>query len=128
MDKNLKIVGYGFLIWLITSLITAVLGFFSSALIIYEIISAATIAITVIMFSYLYLKDTKMNFVKEGVIIGVVWLIISVILDLLMIIVGFTQLSLTSYAMYFASIYVIIPVITIGRGYLLDSKQKTLKN
>lgn len=118
MNKNLKIAGYGFLIWIITSLITASLGFFSSALIIYEIISAAAIAITVIIISYLYFKNIYTNFVKEGVIIGVVWLIISIILDMLMIIVGITQLSLITYTMYVAPIYLIIPVITIGRGYL----------
>jgi hypothetical protein len=116
MNKNLKIVGYGFLVWLIPSLITVVLEFFSNVFLIFEIISAAAIAITVITFSYLYLKGINANFIKEGVLVGVIWLIISILLDLLMITVGITQIGLTSYAMYVAPLYIIILAVNIGLG------------
>ena len=114
MNINLKIVGYGFLVWLIPSLITFSLEFFSSAFNVFEIISATTIAITVIVLSNLYFKDINTNFIKEGVLIGVIWLIISIVLDLLLILVKITGLSLVSYVIYVAPLYVIIPAITIG--------------
>ena len=125
MNKNLKIVGYGFLVWLIPSLITFGLEFFSSAFTVFEIISATTIAITVIVLSYLYFKDINTNFIKEGILIGVIWFIISIVLDLLLILVKVTGLSLASYAIYVAPLYVIIPAITIGLGmYMGQNKMK----
>ncbi len=64
MNKNLKILNYGFLVWLIPSLIT-VTSAYSGAMAIFEIISAVAIAVTVIVFSYLYLNGLNGNFIKE---------------------------------------------------------------
>lgn len=125
MNKSLKIVGYGIFVWLIPSLVTATLAFFSGSMNFFEIISAVAIAVTVITFSYLYLRDINANFIKEGVLIGVAWMIISIALDLLLIAVGISQLSLTGYAMYVAPLYILIPAITIGLGlYMNQVKQK----
>lgn len=123
MNKTLKIVLFGFLVWLIPSLITLASNYFSSVFIVFEIISGMAIAVTVITFSYLYLMDINVNYVKEGVLIGVIWLLISIILDLLMIIVGITELNLNSYLMYVAPLYIIIPAITIGLGFYLDKNE-----
>lgn len=120
MNKNLKIAGYGFLVWLIPSLITFTLAFFSGSMNFFEIISAVAIAVTVITFSYLYLRDINANFIKEGVLIGVAWMIINIALDLLLIAVGISQLSLTGYAMYVAPLYILIPAITIGLGLYMN--------
>jgi len=120
MNKILKIILFGFLVWLLPSLITVVLNFFSSIFIIFEIISGVSIAVTVIAFSYLYLKNIKAEFIKEGVLIGVLWLIISIFLDILMIMVGITDLSLNRYAMDVAPLYIIIPAITIGMGLYMN--------
>jgi hypothetical protein len=43
-------------VWLIPSLITVILGSFLAAMNIFEIVSAVAIAVTVIVFSYLYFK------------------------------------------------------------------------
>jgi hypothetical protein len=73
----------------------------------------------------LYLKGINANFIKEGVLIGVIWLIISILLDLLMITVGITQIGLNSYAMYVAPLYIIIPAVNIGLGaYMVQNKSK----
>lgn len=121
MNKNLKIVGYGVLVWLIPTLIS-ILILLLSAINLFETIAPIAITITVVMFSYLYLKDIDTNFIKEGVVIGLSWAIISIVLDLLMIMIGVTQLSLTSYTVYVGPLYLVVPALTIGFGYLLDSK------
>jgi hypothetical protein len=120
MNKNLKIVNYGFLVWLIPSLVSVTSTFFSGAMNIFEIISAVAIAVTVIVFSYLYLSSITVNFIKEGVLIGISWLIINIVLDLILIAAGISQLSLTSYVMYVAPLYIIIPAITIGLGLYMN--------
>ena len=123
MNKNLKIVYYGIFVWVIPSLITVTLTFFSGDMNIFEIVSAVSIAVTAIAFSYIYLNSIKSNFIKEGVLIGLAWLIISIVLDLFLIVVGFTQLSLINYAMYVAPLYIIIPAITIGLGLYLNQNE-----
>jgi hypothetical protein len=120
MNKNLKILNYGFLVWLIPSLVSVTSTFFSGAMNIFEIISGVAIAVTVIVLSYLYLNSLNANFIKEGVLIGVIWLIISIIIDVILIAAGISQLSLTSYAMYVAPLYIIIPAITIGLGLYMN--------
>jgi hypothetical protein len=119
--NNSKIISYGLLVWLIPSLITVTLASFV-AMNIFEIISAVAIAVTVIIFSYLYFKGITENFIKEGILIGISWLIISIVLDIILIVLGISQLSLTSYAMYVAPLYIIIPAITAGLGLYMNQR------
>ena len=123
MNKNSKIINYGVLVWLIPSLITVTLASFV-AMNVFEIISAVAIAVTVIVFSYLYFRGITENFIKEGILIGIIWLIISIILDLILVAVGISQLNLTSYAMYVAPLYIIIPAVTIGLGVYMKQKRR----
>jgi len=122
MNKNAKIINYGLLVWLIPSLITVILGSFIAAMNIFEIVSAVAIAVTVIVFSYLYLKGITENFIKEGLLIGISWLIINIVLDIILILLGISQLTLNNYAMYVAPLYVIIPAITIGLGLYMNQR------
>ena len=121
MNKNSKIINYGVLVWLIPSLITVTLASFV-AMNVFEIISAVAIAVTVIVFSYLYFRGITENFIKEGILIGISWLIISIVLDIILIVLGISQLSLTSYAMYVAPLYIIIPAITAGLGLYMNQR------
>jgi hypothetical protein len=122
MNKNAKIINYGLLVWLIPSLITVISGPFLVAINIFEIISAVAIAVTVMVFSYLYLKGITENFIKESVLVGISWLIISIVLDIILILLGISQLTLTNYAMYVAPLYIIIPAITIGLGLYMNQR------
>jgi hypothetical protein len=122
VNKNAKIINYGLLVWLIPSLITVILGSFLAAINIFEIISAVAIAVTVMVFSYLYLKVITENFLKESVLIGISWLIISIALDIILILLGISQLTLINYTMYVAPLYIIIPAITIGLGLYMNQR------
>ena len=122
MNKNAKIINYGLLVWLIPSLITVILGSFIAAMNIFEIVSAVAIAVTVIVFSYLYLKCITENFIKESVLVGISWLIISIVLDIILILLGISQLTLTNYTIYVAPLYIIIPAITFGLGLYMNQK------
>ena len=123
MNKNAKIINYGLLVWLIPSFITVTLSSFWSAFSTFEIISALAVAVTAVIFSYLYFRGLIENFIKEGVLTGIIWLIISVILDLILIALGVSQLNLATYAMYVVPLYLIIPVITILMGVIYTKKK-----
>lgn len=123
--NKLKMVFYGFLVWLIPTGVTAILTFSpSNAKDLFDVVSAMIIAISVFIFSYLYFKDINAEFFKEGVTIGITWLILTVILDVILILVGISKISLISYAYLVVPLYIIIPAITIGYGLYNDQKER----
>ena len=120
MNKNLKIVLFGFLIWLIP---------FAASFFIYplkapmyslfESVMSVLIAIAAVIFSYLYFKDIKTNFVMEGIITGIVWFIIAIVIDLLMFMPASPMhMNFNDYMMTVGVKCLIIPVVTIGTGYV----------
>ena len=124
MNKNLKIVLFGFLIWLIP---------FAASFFIYplkvpmyslfESVMSVLIAIAAIIFSYLYFKDIKTNFVMEGIITGIVWFIIAIVIDLLMFMPASPMhMNFTDYMMTIGVKYLIIPIVTVGTGYVAQNK------
>ena len=122
--RILKLIGYGFLVWLIPTIITSALIIFPNITYFFDIVSALSLIISAAVFSYLYFKDVTINFIKEGIITGITWLILSIVFDLIMIIVGISTISLTSYALLVVPLYVIIPVITVSYGLHLDHNKK----
>lgn len=124
MNKNLKIVLFGFLVWLIP---------FAASFFIYplkapmyslfESIMSVLIAAAAIILSYLYFKGIKTNFVVEGILTGIVWFIIAIIIDLLMFMPASPMhMNFTDYMMTVGIKYLIIPVVTVGTGYLAQNK------
>ncbi|MCE5214954.1 MAG: hypothetical protein LLF83_09585 [Methanobacterium sp.] len=119
MNKIFKILIFGLIVWIIPTLITLLVSYLNG-LYLFDVISAIAIAVTVIVFVYLYFKDITAQYIKEGIIIGIVWLVISIVLDIVLILLGITKLSLNEYAIYIAPLYIIIPAITIGFGLYKD--------
>ncbi len=71
----------------------------------------------------LYLKNIQTGFLREGVIIGVSWFIINIAIDLILFLpTSPMQMSLNNYMMDIGITYLLIPVITVGFGFLLNSK------
>ncbi|MDD1774613.1 MAG: hypothetical protein LUQ24_03715, partial [Methanobacterium sp.] len=95
--KILKISSFGFVVWLIPTLITLLLSFLNE-IFFFDVISAVSIALTVTVLSYIYFKDEGVHYVKEGMIIGLIWLIISIVLDIILILLGVTKLTLVQYS------------------------------
>jgi len=124
--KILKISSFGFVVWLIPTLITLLLSFLNE-IFFFDVISAVSIALTVTVLSYIYFKDEGVHYVKEGMIIGLIWLIISIVLDIILILLGVTKLTLVQYSVYVAPLYVIIPAITIGFGLYKDQMRENQK-
>lgn len=109
---------------MIPTLITALLIYLPNETYLFDILTAITVTISVAAFSYLYFKDISADFIKEGVIIGVLWVIISVVLDIILILLGVNKISLFNYALMVLPLYVIIPAITIGYGLYIDQNKR----
>ena len=93
----------------------------------FESIMPVVIATWTVFFCILYFMSIKEGFQKEGILIGVVWLCMSIIFDLMLFMEGPMKMPLLEYTEDIAITYLMIPAITIGFGYLLDyTKRKIL--
>ncbi|OPX60746.1 MAG: hypothetical protein A4E25_00155 [Methanobacterium sp. PtaB.Bin024] len=124
MNKYLKMILFGFLVWLVPFMVSFFIYPLKTAgNPLFESIMPLTLTIIVVALAYLYLKNIETGFIKEGVMIGVVWFVINIAIDLVMFLPPIPmQMTLTNYMMDVGITYLMIPVITIGMGYLLDSK------
>jgi len=77
-----------------------------------------------VLFSIFYFKEIKEDLVKEGMLIGISWLVINIVFDLFMFMEGPMKMSIADYMMDIGFTYLMIPVITVGIGYIQDSKMR----
>jgi hypothetical protein len=125
-NKYLKNLGYGFLSWLIpflTSLLfytregglTIDIFLFKSVMIVVGSVTAAFLIVS-------YFKAINADYLKEGIVLGLTWLGINILLDLLILVAMFGMPA----GDYFTQIglrYVVIPVMTITVGAALKNKK-----
>lgn len=124
MNKYLKIVLYGFLVWLVPFIVSFfIYPLKTSGSPLFESIMPLIITIIVVALAYLYLKATEKNFIIEGIMIGSAWFIISIAIDLVLFLPPSPmQMNITNYMMDIGVTYIMIPVITIGMGYMSQNK------
>jgi hypothetical protein len=124
MKSIKKTLLYGFLIWLIPFIIAfLIFPIRESNRALFESIMPIVITICVVFFAVVYFKKLEDNFLKEGVLIGIVWLVMSFGIDLIMFMQGPMKMSFINYAMDIGLTYLIIPTITVGFGYLLNKNE-----
>ncbi len=124
MNKNLKIILYGFLVWLIPFAVSFIIFPLKTSMRpLFESIMPLVLSIVVIILSYYFLKNLSSNFIKEGFLIGIVWYIVNIVLDLSMFMPASPmQMSFANYMMDIGLTYVMIPVITLGMGFMAHNK------
>ena len=126
MKKYQRNILYGFLAWLIPFVssflfytreggLTIDIFLFKSIMIVVGTFSAAVLLVS-------YFKKINTDYLKEGVVVGLTWFAISILLDLLVLI----PMSGMSIADYFAQIgirYLAIPAMCIAVGTALENKK-----
>ena len=121
MNKYVKIGLFGFLLWLIPFAVSVLIfPLRTSQRPLFESIMPVVIAIWTVFFSILYLTRTGGGFLKEGIFIGLAWLLLSIILDLMIFMEGPLKMPFLDYVTDIGVTYLIIPTITSGFGYLMD--------
>ena len=118
--KNIKL---GFLSWLLPFGLSFVFYKPSGELTIsYDLFKSLMIvlgSITGCFLLFRYFKFVERDFIKQGVLVGVSWFLINIILDTLILLPMMGE----SFSNYFVSIglrYTVIPAISITMGYLLN--------
>ncbi|HPT37551.1 MAG TPA: hypothetical protein PLZ44_04590 [Methanothrix sp.] len=126
MNRYLKIVLYGFVLWLIPFVVSALIfPLRASDRPLFESIMPVVIVIWTVFFSIIYLLSQNLSvkkgcYLREGFLIGLAWLAMSIVFDLMIFIIGPLKMSLMDYTTDIAFTYLMIPAITSGYGYLLD--------
>jgi len=119
-----KILLYGFLIWLIPFLVA--MGIFTiheSNRPLFESIMAVTVTLVAVLFSVLFFQNRTTNFRTAGLLLGLLWFAISFGIDLIMFSFGPMKMPFWEYVSDIGVTYLIIPVVTIGIGWLLKGRK-----
>lgn len=121
MKSIKKALIYGFLVWAIPFAIAfMIFAVRQSNRPLFESIMPVALTICVVLFTILYFKKVKTVSASEGLKLGLIWLIISLLIDLLMFMQGPMKMSLGDYIADIGLTYLIMPIITIGYGYLAE--------
>ena len=122
MKKYIKIGLSGFLIWLIPFVISFIIfSLRETNRPLFESIMPVVLTAVVIVFSLLLITKKENKPIKEGILVGVSWFVLSLFIDLLLFLPESPmQMTLGDYMMDIGLTYVLIIIIPIGIGYSLS--------
>ena len=126
MNKNIRNILYGFLAWLIP-FVTAFFFYSKEGGLVIDIFLFKTIMIVVgaIVGAFLlvsYFKRVNANYLYEGIIVGLTWLGINILLDLL-VLVPMSEMALPDYFAQIGLRYLVMPVMSMMVGSALTNKK-----
>jgi len=107
----------GLLVWLVPFVVAfAAFRLKDSWRALFESIMPVTLALTVVICALLYFRRAEAGGWREGLALGLLWMAISVAIDLPLMLSPPISYTLTEYAADIALTYLMIPVITAGIG------------
>ncbi len=117
MTAPKKALLYGFLLWLIPFVVAvAIFPLREAQRPLFESIMPVVLAAGAVVFAALYFKDVAGS-LREGALLGLTWLGISIAIDLLMFMWGPMKMSFANYMMDIGVTYLIYPAVAAGFGY-----------
>lgn len=88
----------------------------------FESIMPVAVVLSASVCAVYYIKNIEMEFLKEGIYLGVLWFVICVVIDLLLFSRGPMKMTLTDYIKDIGITYLMIPVITTAMGWLEEKR------
>ncbi len=126
MKRVGKIIAYGFLTWLIPFIVSFFFvnqdGSFRIDETFFKTIMIIVGALVGVKLMVCYFNKVSGNYLKEGIIIGLAWLAINLILDLALVFGGMFPMGVGEYFLDIGLRYLVIPIFSIGMGYILERK------
>ena len=115
---------FGILIWILTYFLSEILNPILIKYIPYNQIAIPLVIIIVTgFFGILYIRNIDENEVVEGVLMGMIFIIIDIILDYIFFInIGLSSIIFENYPYHFVSMIALILLITTFLGYLAQMK------
>jgi len=89
----------------------------------FESVMPVVVALCVVIFSVAYLRKVSSGHLREGIMIGLVWFIMSIALDLAMFLPESPmRMDVLDYMKDIGLTYLMIPTMTVGFGYLCQKR------
>lgn len=118
---------FGFIVWLVpffsAFLFYSPSGELAIDLIFFKSIMVVVGALIGALMAVMYFKNIGTDFVKTGVMLGLVWLVLNWVLDLALIAVGFFDYTLPIYFQQIGLRYLSMPILTTAMGWALRQHQ-----
>jgi uncharacterized membrane protein YpjA len=119
MNKYLKLGLFGFLTWLVPFVVGFLFyspqGQLVVDALVFKAIMIVTGSITGSALLVFYFRKIEKNYVSDGVLVGVVWLVLNILLDLL-ILVPMAKMAIGTYFAQIGLEYLTIPTMSIAMG------------
>ncbi len=118
MSAKGKTILFGFLIWL-AAFVVAFLIFpiRESSRPLFESIMPVVVTSATALFAVIYFRGVREDYLREGLVLGCVWVAINVLIDMpLMLVGGPMKMTLGEYIADIGLTYLVIPAVTIGIG------------
>ncbi|PJA89919.1 MAG: hypothetical protein CO137_01690 [Candidatus Magasanikbacteria bacterium CG_4_9_14_3_um_filter_32_9] len=121
-----KLILFGFFVWLIPFTIS-ILFFNKNGELLIDVFLFKSIMIVIGTFTgacilVWYFKKVKINFLKTSIVVGLVWFLISIVLDLI-VLLPMSGMSVGSYFSEIGIRYLSLPILAITVGYLLEKNK-----
>ena len=118
----------GFFDWLVPFAVSCVIfPMKDSDYYMFESLMVLVVVCAVVWFAVRYFKKVESNFVREGILLGLLWLSMNLAIDLMLFLPKSPmQMSLSVYISQIGIKYLCIPIITTGFGNL--KKQKIISH
>ncbi len=115
-----KLLVYGFLLWLVPFLVSVAMNsLHKSQPFFFQSIMAVVLSLAGMFFIVVYLSSVKKNFFHESVMLGIFWLLLNIIFDIV-ILVPMKNMNLVQYITDIGLRYITIPIMSTGFGYYLE--------
>lgn len=124
MNKYIKLIGFGFFIWFIPFLISfLIMSVRNENRILFESIMPVVVVFVVVLFSILYFKKIEKQWIREGIIAGIMWFLISIVIDLIMFLPETSwHMDIIDYMLDIGLTYLIIIIIPVGYSIRLNKR------
>jgi hypothetical protein len=123
MKRYLKIGLFGLISWAVPFIVSLLIyPLRESQRPLFEAIMPVVVVICAVLLSIFYFSNLESGFLRDGVLLGVAWLIINLALDRLLFSQGPMKIALADYMKDIGITYLIIPTVTSGFGYIVHRR------
>jgi len=123
MDKRLKIGLFGLLTWLIPFVVSFLFyskeGELSIDIFLFKSIMIVVGSVTGATLLVIYFKKIEKNYLSEGILVGLVWFLMNMVLDLI-VLVPMSGMDIGTYVAQIGLRYLVIPTMSIAMGLVAN--------
>lgn len=129
MKKSFRLILFGILLWIIPFVVSFAFydsnGKLTTSYDLFKTTMRVVSSLADAWFLYLYFKPVVKDFVKEGILSGLVWLTVNLLLDII-ILVPIARMEMKNYIIAIGLGYLQIPIFAFMTGKILQSRTMTV--